>query len=165
MNSTQLSEMLRSTDVATRRSAVEYLSQHPDTAVDMAIEIVQAIGDSDRQVMEYAVATLEELGEALPHHLARLAGLVTNKNSDVQYWAVTLLGRSGTAAAEYALALGNLVASNAAPQVRERAAWAIERIGPAAACVRSQLESCRNAAPSSLGRAVARALEAIRQNP
>jgi hypothetical protein len=161
MNATQLSRMLQSPDVTTRRQAAEHLSQNPDAATELAVDLVKAIGDTDRQVMEYAVATLEELGEPSPLHLARLAKLIADENPDVQYWAVTLIGRAGPAASEYSTQLASVVASEAQPQVRERAAWAITRIGPAAAPVRRLLEPFRDAEPSSLARAVRKALEAI----
>ncbi|WP_442485456.1 HEAT repeat domain-containing protein [Aeoliella sp. SH292] len=153
--------MLQSPDVALRRQAAEHLSQNPDAAMELPVDLVKAIGDSDRQVMEYAVATLEELGEPSPLHLSRLSELIVDENPDVQYWAVTLVGRTGPAAVEYATRLAGVVASKAEPQVRERAAWAIARIGPAASPVRRLLEPFRDAEPSSLARAVRKALEAI----
>jgi HEAT repeat protein len=161
MNASQLSKMLQSPDVALRRQAAEHLSQNPDAAAELPVELVKAIGDTDRQVMEYAVATLEELGEPSPLHLARLAKLIADENPDVQYWAVTLVGRTGPAAAEYATQLANVVAGDAEPQVRERAAWAIARMGPAPAPVRRVLEPFRDAEPSNLARAVRKALEAV----
>lgn len=161
MNATQLSCMLQSPDVSKRRQAAEYLSQNPDAAMELAVDLVKAIGDSDRQVMEYAVATLEELGEPAQVQLSQLASLVEGQSPDVEYWAITLIGRTGAASAEYASRLASVVASDAEPYVRERAAWAIARIGPAAASVRRSLEPYRSAEPSSLARAVTKALEAI----
>ncbi|MDA8745880.1 hypothetical protein N9N28_14725 [Rubripirellula amarantea] len=164
MHISDLSNMLLSDDVAQRRQAAELLSQNADVAVDVAVELVRHVGDADRQVAEYCVATLEDLGEPAASQLEALSELATNENADVAYWALTLMGRGGITAAEHAMLLGDIVASEAEPAVRERAAWAIARIGPAAAVAQPQLESCQDAEPESLARAVAKALEAVEKS-
>lgn len=164
MHISDLGNMLSSDDVAERRRAAELLSQNADVAADVAVELVRGVGDADRQVSEYCVATLEELGEPAPSHLEPLSELAAAGNADVAYWAITLMGRAGVTCAEHSMLLGDIVASDAEPQVRERAAWALARIGPAAVVAVPQLESCKDAEPSSLARAVAKALEAIEEN-
>lgn len=161
MHISDLGKMLASDDSAIRHRAAEQLSQNADVAAEVAVDLVRHVGDGDRVVADYCVATLEELGPPPASQLEPLAQLTTSDNADVAYWAVTLVGRLGVAATEQATLLGNLVASDAPPQVRERAAWALTRIGPPAAVARPQLESCADAAPPSLARAVAKALEAL----
>ncbi len=133
MHISDLSDMLSSDDDAKRREAAELLSQNAEVAADVAVELVRHVGDEDRVVAEYCVATLEELGPPAASQLDAIASLAGAEHPDVAYWAVTLLGRAGVAAAEHATLLGHLVASEVAPAVRERAAWALGRIGPAAA--------------------------------
>lgn len=165
MHISDLADMLNADDSATRRRAAELLSQNADVAADVAIDLVRHAGDEDRVVAEYCVATLEDLGEPPPSQLEGLSRLATNEHADVAYWAVTLMGRAGITAAEHSMLLGDIVISDAPPQVRERAAWAIARIGPAAAIAKPQLESAANTAGDpdfeSLARAAAKALEAI----
>ena len=163
MHVSDLIDMLASDDQAMRRQAAELLSQNVDVAVDVATALVQHVGDDDRVVAEYCVATLEELGPPPASQLDDLACLASAENTDVAYWAVTLIGRCGVAAVGQAQLLGELVASDAATNVRERAAWALGRIGPAASAALPQLESAARASPESLARAVAKALEAIRE--
>lgn len=161
MHISDLGEMLASDQIEQRRRAAELLSQNADVAIDVAVALVRAAGDDDRQVAEYCVATLEEMGEPSASQLEELSQLATAANEESAYWAATLMGRAGVQACEFAVLLGDIVASDAAPQVRERAAWAIARIGPSAKAARPQLESCTGAEPSSLARAVTKAIEAI----
>ncbi len=163
MHISDLIDMLASDDQAMRRRAAELLSQNVDVAGDVATALVQHVGDNDRIVAEYCVATLEELGPPPASQLDELANLATAAEVDVAYWAVTLIGRCGVAASEQTHTLGNLVVSDAATIVRERAAWALGRIGPAASAAVPQLESAAGATPESLARAVAKALEAIKK--
>jgi HEAT repeat protein len=162
MHISELGDILSSDDQAMRRRAAEVLSQNADAAVDVAVDLVRHVADSDRVVAEYCVATLEELGPPAASQLDDLAILASDNHADVAYWAVTLIGRSGAAAATHALRLGDVVASDAPPQVRERAAWALGRIGPAAMAAVPQLESSTHAVPQSVARAVAQALTSIR---
>ena len=162
MEATELRNQLTSGDPASRQQAAEWLSQNSEAAVAFAVELVQHAGDADRTVAEYCVATLEELGPPAPDDLPRLAAELSHADADVAYWAATLIGRCEQLAAPQAPPLADVVAdATAAPQVRERAAWAIAKIGPAAANVRPQLETATNAEPSSLARMVAKALAAI----
>lgn len=161
MHISDLGKMLASDQLQQRRQAAELLSQNADVAVDVAVELVRAVGDDDRQVADYCVATLEEMGGPAASQLEDLSQIAAGENAETAYWAATLMGRAGVTACEYATLLGDIVASDAQPQVRERAAWAIARIGPAAVSAKPQLESCTDAEPNSLARAVAKAIEAV----
>lgn len=161
MHITDLGEQLSSSDPPTRNNAAKLLSQNADAAVDVAIELVRYSGDPDRVVAEYCVATLEELGPPAASQLEPLAELAVSENPDVAYWAVTLMGRAGVAATDHAMLLGDIVISEADVVVRERAAWALSRIGPAASVAAPQLRSISEDQPDSLVRAVAKALETI----
>ncbi|QDU55465.1 HEAT repeat domain-containing protein [Aeoliella mucimassa] len=161
MTPSEARTLLTSSDNPSRQQAAEWLSQNADVAMELAVELVEHSGDDDRVVAEYCVATLEELGEPSPNDLPALCRLLASDNSDVAYWAATLIGRCGEQSAACATQLGNLVASDAAPATRERAAWAIAKIGPAASSAKPQLESLSITEPESLARAIAKALAAI----
>lgn len=161
MHISDLGKMLSGNDPEMQRKAAELLSQHADAAVEVAVDLVRHVGDKDRVVAEHCVSTLEELGPPAASQLEYLGKLAANENLDVAYWAITLIGRSGVAGAEQSALLGDVVASDARPAVRERAAWALGRIGPAAAAAISQLEACVEAEPESVARAVSKALESI----
>jgi HEAT repeat protein len=122
---------LNSEDVAVRRRAAERLAQTADAAC-AAVPLVRSSGDADEQVREWAVAALENLGRPSPEDVASLAKLLQDPHRDVVYWAATLLGRLEGAAIKAAQPLAAIVAGPTDAVVRQRAAWALGRIGPAA---------------------------------
>ncbi len=152
---------LTSPDVAERTEAAELLARAGAAAVAAALPLVTACGDEDEQVREWAVAALEDLGPPLAGSLAALSGLVSAANPLVAYWATTLLGRSGQDAASATTALATAVQSATDSAVRERAAWALGRIGPAAVAARGSLEQAAASGEQRLARLAAEALAAI----
>ena len=161
MDSSVLSQQLGDSDKATRRLAAERLSQNMELAAEVADELVAHAGDDDRTVAEYCVAALEELGPPALSQLDSLARLAEAKNSEVAYWAVTLLGRAGELAGAHAATLGSVVAGDAAPAVRERAAWALGRLGAMAAPARADLEAAAEGDLPSLARTASKSLAKI----
>ncbi len=161
MHISDIGKLLGSDDLETQRQAAERLSQNAEAAVEVAVVVVEHSGDSDRVVAEYCVATLEDLGPPAASSLESLAQLTQSNNSDVAYWAATLLGRAGVTAAEQAGALGQLLGSEAAETVRERAAWALGRIGRAAEAARPHLESATKATSKRIALAATKALDAL----
>lgn len=156
-----LVQRLKSPDVAERAEAAEQLSRAGAGAAAAAVPLVTACGDEDEQVREWAVAALEDLGPPPAGSLAALSGLVSAANPLVAYWATTLLGRSGQDAASATTALAAAVQSAADSAVRERAAWALGRIGPAAAAARGSLEHAAASGEQRLARLAAEALTSI----
>jgi HEAT repeat protein len=77
-------------------------------------------------------AALEEVGPPSESRLNDLVQLLDDTPSDVQYWAVTLLGRAGAAAAGAVEAIARLLRDSSDLATRERAAWALGKIGSAA---------------------------------
>jgi len=152
---------LSAADAATRADAAERLCRAGLDAVPAAVPLVKACGDADDQVREWAVAALEELGPPPPDAIAELTPLVGGGNPLVAYWATTLLGRSGHAAAAATTALAARLDSAGDPAVAERVAWALGRIGPGAAAARPALERAASASGPRLARLAQEALAAI----
>jgi HEAT repeat protein len=121
---------------------------------------VKACGDGDDQVREQAVAALEELGAPPADSVGELTMLAAATDPLTAYWAITLLGRSGEAAASAVATLSDRLGPAVAPEVAQRAAWALGRIGPAAAAAAAAL---RVAAASSDPRLARLAGEALAQ--
>ncbi len=126
-----------------RRELARRLAALGSQAQPAAVDLVLVTGEDDEQLREWAVAALENLGPPDPSDVARLSDLLRQCCSrhdsngpqldweHIGYWAATLLGRLGCEAAGGVGAL--LIALNtAAMPVRQRAAWALGRIGPAA---------------------------------
>jgi HEAT repeat protein len=156
----QLIDDLNSARVEVRRRAAEHLARHPGAGA-ATVSLVRACADSDEQVREWAVAALEELGAPSPEDVAALVNLVTAPCSDTAYWAATLLGRLGPPAAASVSQLTRVVESGADAAVRQRAVWALGRIGPAAAAAGPALKKAAAASDPRLARLAAAALVSI----
>ena len=152
---------LAAADAATRADAAEHLCRAGLDAVPAAVPLVKACGDADDQARDWAVAALEELGSPPPDAIGDLTALVGSGNALVAYWATTLLGRSGQAAAAATGALATVLDSGGDPAVAERAAWALGKVGPRAASARPALERAASASNPRLARLAQEALAAI----
>lgn len=153
---------LASTDVATRREAAESLARVEPDAVAVAVPLVEACGDRDEEVRNWVVAALEELPAPNASDLPALEGLVSRKNLDIAFWATTLLGRMEAAAASTVPTLAWAVVEHPELVVRERAAWALGKIGKPAADAIPQLEAAAASAHLRLARFATIALESLR---
>lgn len=131
---------LKSDDIAGQQAAAEKLAQLGSDGQEAAVPLVEAC-DRDDSVREWAVAALEGLGPPRPCDVAPLAELLANPSLDVAYWSATLLGRLGQQAAPAVSGLIAALESHAELAVRQRAAWALGQIGPAASSARAALEA------------------------
>jgi HEAT repeat protein len=144
-----------------RAAAAERLCRAGGDAVAAATDLVRGCGDEDDRVREWAAAALEELGAPPATALEPLAGLARDANPLVAYWAVTLLGRSGKDAATAVPALVACVDAAGDIAVRQRAAWALGKIGPAAAAARESLVRAAGDHDPRLSRLATEALATI----
>lgn len=151
---------LSDSDVVKRRAAAEQLSRRSDARA-AAIPLVRAAGDSDEQVREFAASALEELGSPPSEETAALAELLTSHSPDIGYWAATLLGRCGSRAALAVPALAKALTAAESLPVRQRAAWALGEIGPAASSAKVALTEAGASSDSRLARLAAKSLEKI----
>jgi HEAT repeat protein len=153
---------LASSDVVTRREAAESLARVGQDAVTVAVPLVKACGDDDEEVRNWVVAALEELPAPDGSDAAALESLISSENLDVAFWATTLLGRMEAAAAATVATLASAVVDHPELVVRERAAWALGKIGTAAAEAIPQLEAASTSQEPRLARFATIALKAIR---
>jgi len=160
-NAAALGKQLASTDAAQRAKAAEQLSRAGEAAAPAAVSLVQACGDDNESIREWAVAALEDLGPPPSGAIGDLIKLVKNPDPLVAYWAVTLLGRSGQDAATAVAALAACIESSADLSVRQRAAWALGKIGSVAASARVTLERAAGQGDERLARLAKEALAAI----
>ncbi len=151
---------LSDADPAKRAQAAEELSRLGPQVAPVAVVLVQACGDESEEVREYAVAALEEMGSPAIEDIEMLAALLSDSKADVGYWAATLLGRLEADAASVVPALATAVSGAGDGVVRQRAAWALGRIGPSAA---PALDALKEAAASGDPRLARLAQQAIRQ--
>ncbi len=156
-----LSRQLASTDAGQRVDAAEQLSRAGEEAATAAVSLVTACGDADERVREHVVAALEDLGSPPTESIAPLCKLVTVSNPLTAYWATTLLGRLGQDAAAAVPVLAGCIESSADLSVRQRAAWALGKIGRPASSARAALEKAAAQGDERLARLAKEALEAI----
>lgn len=160
---------LASPDASARAAAAETIAQGigdamargGDDARVAVVTLVRACADRDERVREWGVAALEASGDPPRDALPALIDLVAAPEALVAYWAVTLLGRAGADAAAAVPALAARLGTGTPIEVRQRAAWALERMGAVAAPARAGLEEAARDADPRLARLAAAALAAI----
>ena len=148
---------LTSPQVAVRAQAAENLCRAGADAVVAASDLVRACSDEEA-VRDWAVAALEDLGPPPSEQLPALTELLTSSNSTVAYWAATLLGRLGPAAKAAESALTSVLTQSTDTSVRERAAWALGKIGVTSATAVSALKEASQVGNPRLARLAQAAL-------
>jgi len=132
---------LRSDSREIRLEAAEQIAQLGPAAHSAAVPLVEAMATEDDEFRELVSSALEDLGPPATDAVSRLAALAESAPLDVAYWAVTLLGRLAEGAASAAPALALALRAHPEMAVRERAAWALGEIGPAASAAAAELEA------------------------
>lgn len=160
---TQWTAELTHGDATVRAKAAQGLSRYPAEAQPAAVALVQAAGDADEGVREWVVAALEELGAPAVEQCGELAALVGHAEPDVAYWAATLLGRLGEAAAPAVERLTMVLEQSNAANVRERIVWALGQIGPQAAAAVPTLKQLSSSDNPRLARMATKAIQLIEQ--
>jgi HEAT repeat protein len=161
VNPSDLITQLQSNDVATRRQAAQQAVNAPNELTGYTVPLVQAVADADEEVSEAVVAALEEMGPPPADAVADLAGMLSHQNADVGYWAATLLGRCGDQAGASVPALAAALSPPADPVVQQRSAWALGKIGNAAAPALPALQQAAQSSDARLARLASKSLEQI----
>lgn len=163
MNRTPILNLLASSNEPERLAAAEYAASHPQLCQAWAVELVLAAGDSSDSIAIAATEALEMLGPPTVHQLPRLADVIrTSEDGESVYWAVTLIGRLGPMAGPATAALIEALSRSPYLPVQERAAWALSRIGTAAADAAAALRWAAESGPPRLRRLATQALESVR---
>lgn len=153
---------LSAAEDARRLDAAEHLARLGEGARGAAVPLVRAAGDASESVREWAVAALEGLGPPDAEDTTALRqAIVTASHDDVAYWAVTLVGRLGVVGSPAVPELAKALQQADSMAVRQRAAWALGRIGPDAAAAREGLEQASGSDDPRLARLAANALQQI----
>lgn len=152
---------LSGTDADDRADVAEALCRAGEEAAPAATALVAACGDADDRVREWAAAALEDLGPPAEGQHAELIPLAASTHPLIAYWAVTLLGRGGEASVDAVPVLTDCLASGGPLEVRQRACWALGKIGPAAASARQALEAAASDSDARLSRLAGEALASL----
>ncbi len=123
---------LSSSDIVLVGQAAEALAKLGPDAKAAAVPLVRAVAFTDETMREWVVSALESLDAPHEDDVPALTELVGSENGEVAYWAVTLLGRLEEKARAAVPALTEALKQNPHPHNRQRSAWALGKIGPAA---------------------------------
>jgi HEAT repeat protein len=148
-------------DVCRQLAAAREFSEMGEEACAAAVELAKAAAAENDDVREWSVAALEELGPPEPSALDALVELLNDSHADVAYWAATLLGRLEAEAGPAVDALSAALSADRPSTVRQRAAWALGSIGPAAAAATTALKQAAGDSDPRLARLAQTALEQI----
>lgn len=154
----QLIDHLSSDEVSVRLAACEKLAQIGSQSCGAAVPLCRLAADPDESVREAAVGALETLETPSREDAPALAQLLSSSAADVRYWAAALLGRLGTSAAQQAPALLAVITDDQALPVRQKAVWAIDRIGVRTASAKAALEQAAKSDDPRLTRLATKAL-------
>ncbi len=159
----ELASLLTSNDPGKCLAAAEELSILGPYAQAVAIELVRAMASDSEEVREFVANVLEELGPPQIEQLAELVGMLEDTNADVGYWAATLLGRLGKTGKDAVPPLIEVATKISADlAVRQRAVWALGKIGRPAAAATAVLEQIVQANENArLSRLATTAIERI----
>lgn len=95
--------------------------------------VIRLAGSRDDFVRAAAAQALESSLRPSPVEIPALIALLSDRSDgEIGYWAATLLGRLGQEAVDAAPALCDCLTSSSFLPARERAVWALKKIGPAA---------------------------------
>lgn len=134
-----------------------------ERVTDVAVKVAELAGSSDDEVRQWAAEALENSVIATAADVPDLIRLLqSSRDGEVVYWTATLLGRVGHPAAEAVSALERCLNESMYLPARERAAWALRQIGPAASPAMPTLRRLAVEGPPRLKRLAIQALEAIR---
>lgn len=129
MTAAQLAAELMSDDPARRLAAADGLATMGPDALPACCALVRACADPT--LRDLCVGALEELGAPAPDAMPHLADLLRHEDETAAYWAATLLGRAGPAAAAHQSALQQVAADPSRSEaVQDRAGWALGRVTP-----------------------------------
>jgi len=141
--------------------ALRQISSQEDVR-GLTASIVQLAGSAEDEIRMWASEALESAVQPdASEQLMLIQMLESTHDSEICYWSATMLGRLGKDAGASAAALEACVRESMYLPARERAAWALSQIGPAAKVAVATLQEASQTAPPRLQRLATEALKAI----
>lgn len=149
-------------EVKRRCSAVRKLAQGGRNQSGITTAVILLVADQDEETRNWACEALESTVVPLPNEVSGLIELLRDKNDgEIEYWSATMLGRLGTVAAGATAVLANCLLDSPHLAARERAAWALSEIGPAARSAMNALRQVGPEDPPRLQRLAATAIQSV----
>jgi hypothetical protein len=160
--STSLKDRLTHPATAVRRAAIRELLHFRPGYSGLTSTVLTLVIDSDEQTRHWACESLDRVVSPEAEELASLIEMLRNTNDgEIEYWTATMIGRLGPAAAGATGVLANVLLDSSCLAARERAAWALSQIGPAARSALNSLRQIGNDDPPRLRRLAESAMAAV----
>lgn len=136
-----LKDRLGHAQTEVRRAAVRDVARQNTQQTGMTAAVIALVSDKDEQTRYWAAEALDRVVRPEPDEVPVLIDLIRNaSDGEVEYWTATMLGRLGSVASRATGVLAAVLLDSSCLAARERAAWALSQIGPAA---RSSLNALR----------------------
>jgi hypothetical protein len=153
---------LESTDLLRRRDAICKVAQNSRQQSGLTSAIISLVTDKDEEVRNWACEALETVIVPMPNEVLSLITLLRETNDgEIEYWTATMLGRLGPVAANATAVLASCLLDSRSLAARERAAWALSEIGPAARSAMNALRQIGSDDPPRLQRLAASAIQSL----
>lgn len=156
-----LIEQLGSSDLVTRRHAAEELAFSVENPAAASVALCLVVSDEDEEVRESATVALENITAPVQQDLQSLVDLLSAQQSDTGFWAATLIGRLGVEANSAVTEIAAVLQDINEPIVVARIAWALGKIGPAAAAALPALEALLSSDHPRVVRSAKQAIDQI----
>ena len=130
MNSieTLVQQLNNSADIAAQISAAEQLATYAEEAQPAIVALIEYCGTDNEDLCSWCTAALESVGPPADEQIEALTELARSTNTNIAFWAVTLLGRAGSAAESARPALIARSEDASDSNVQKRASWALKKI-------------------------------------
>jgi len=160
--STSLKDRLTHPVSAVRRAAVRELLHFRPGCGGITAIVLPLVVDPDEQTRHWACESLDRVVKPEVNELTDLIDtLRSTKDGEIEYWTATMIGRLGPSAAAATATLATVLLDSSCLAARERAAWAITQIGPAARSALNSLRQIGNDDPPRLRRLAESALASV----
>lgn len=157
-----LSDRLSHPRAAVRRDAVRSILTAGDRQRGITAAVLALLTDPDEQTRHWACEALDRMVSPDPNELDELIHIMRQTtDGEVEYWTATMLGRLGVVAVRATGVLASVLLDSSCLAARERAAWALSQIGPAARCALNALRQIGEDDPPRLRRMAAAAMETM----
>lgn len=163
-SSQPLKDRLSHSSPAVRRSAAQAVVTAGGYQTGVTAAMLALVADRDERTRHWACEALDRVIAPAPDEIGDLIEILREtRDGETEYWTVTMLGRLGAVAGRSAGVLASVLLDSSCLAARERAAWALSQIGPAARSSLNALRQIGEDDPPRLRRLAEAAMEAMSQ--
>ena len=150
-------------DDADRRClAMRQLAQSGRKQTGVTARVILLVADGNEETREWACEALESAIMPMPNEVNDLIQVLREtRDGEVEYWTATMLGRLGVVASGATAVLASCLLDSPSLAARERAAWALSEIGPAARSAMNALRQIGPEDPPRLQRLASSAIQSL----